>query len=87
METAFVLVSCEAGTTDTVTKKLQMMDEIKEVTLVWGAYDLVTKITAPTMETLKTIKQKIRTTNNVRMTVTLLLTESTTALKSTYDLN
>jgi len=87
METAFVLVSCEAGTTDTVTKKLQMMDEIKEVTLVWGAYDLVTKITAPTMGTLKTIKQKIRTTNNVRMTVTLLLTESTTALKSTYDLN
>ncbi len=87
MEIAFVLVSCEAGTTDTVTKKLQMMDEIKEVTLVWGAYDLVTKITAPTMETLKTIKQKIRTTNNVRMTVTLLLTESTTALKSTYDLN
>ncbi len=87
METAFVLVSCEAGTTDTVTKNLQMMDEIKEVTLVWGAYDLVTKITAPTMETLKTIKQKIRTTNNVRMTVTLLLTESTTALKSTYDLN
>jgi len=87
METAFVLVSCEAGTTDTVTKKLQMMDEIKEVTLVWGAYDLVTKITAPTIETLKTIKQKIRTTNNVRMTVTLLLTEGTTALKSTYDLN
>jgi len=87
METAFVLVSCEAGTTDTVTKKLQMMDEIKEVILVWGAYDLVTKITAPTMETLKTIKQKIRTTNNVRMTVTLLLTESKTALKSTYDLN
>ncbi len=87
METAFVLVSCEAGTTDTVTKKFQMLDEIKEVTLVWGAYDLVTKITAPTIETLKTIKQKIRTTNNVRMTVTLLLTESTTALKSTYDLN
>jgi len=79
MKTAFVLVSCEGGATGTVTKKLQMIDEIKEVTPVWGAYDLVTKITAPTMDTLKeTIIQKIRTADNVRMTVCLLLTESTT---------
>jgi len=79
METAFVLVSCEAGTTGTVTKKIQMIYEIKEVTSVWGAYDIIIKITAPTMEILKdTIRQKIRTTDNVRTTVSLLLTESTT---------
>jgi len=34
METAFVLVSCEAGTTDKVTKKLQTIDEIKEVVVM-----------------------------------------------------
>jgi len=79
MKTAFILVSCEGGTTGTVTKKLQMIDEIKEVTPVWGAYDLVTKITSPTMDVLnETIMQKIRTADNVRMTVCLLLTESTT---------
>jgi len=73
METAFVLVSCEGGTTGTVTKKLQMIDEIKEATPVWGAYDIVIKITAPTMDALKdTIRQKIGTTDDVRMTVSLL---------------
>ena len=78
METAFVLVTCEAGTTGTVTKKIQMIYEIKEVTPVWGAYDIIIKITA-TMEILKdTIRQKIRTADNVRTTVSLLLTESTT---------
>ncbi len=79
METAFVLVTREAGTTGTVTKKIQMIYEIKEVTPVWGAYDIIIKITAPTMEILKdTIRQKIRTADNVRTTVSLLLTESTT---------
>ncbi len=52
METAFVLILCEVGATDTVTKKLQMINETKEVTPVWGAYDLITKITAPTTDAL-----------------------------------
>ncbi len=78
METAFVLITCKSGTTYTVTKKLQTINEIKEVTPVWGAYDLITKITAPTTDALnETIRQKIRTTDNVRMTVSLL-TEGTT---------
>ena len=50
METAFVFISCEVGTTDTVTKKLQLIDEIKEAIPVWGAYDVVAKVTAPTRE-------------------------------------
>ena len=79
METAFVLVTCDAGTTDKVTKKLQMIDEIKEASPMFGAYDIIIKIAAPTMEALKdTIRQKIRTTDYVRITVSLLLTESTT---------
>jgi len=79
METAFVFITCEVGTTDTVTKKLQLIDEIKEVVPVLGAYDVVVKITAPTTEALKdTIRQKVRTTDNVRTTVTLTLVESQT---------
>ncbi len=79
METAFVLIVCEVGTTDKVVKKLQMINEIKEATPVWGAYDIVTKITAPTTEALRdTIRQKIRTTDNVRTTVSLMAFESKT---------
>jgi len=79
METAFVLIVCEVGTTDKVIKKLQMINGISEATSVWGAYDIVTKITAPATEALRdTIRQKIRTTDNVRTTVSLMVTESKT---------
>ncbi len=79
METAFVLISCEIGTTDKVIKKLQMINEINEVTPVWGTYDIVTKITAPTREEQRdTIRKKIRTTDNIRTTNSLMVTESYT---------
>ncbi len=79
METAFVLISCEVGTTDTVTKKLQMINEINEATPVWGTYDIVTKVTAPTKEELRdAIRKKIRTTDNIRTTNSLMVTESHT---------
>jgi len=79
METAFVFISCEVGTTDTVTKKLQLIDEIKEAIPVWGAYDVVAKVTAPTREELRdAIRKKIRTTNNIRTTMSLMVTENQT---------
>jgi len=79
METAFVLISCDVATTDTVTKKLQLIDEIKEVIPVWGAYDVVAKVTASTKEELRdAIRKKIRTTDNIRTTMSLMVTESQT---------
>jgi len=79
METAFVLITCEVGTTDKVIKKLQMINEIKEVTPVWGAYDVIAKVTAPTKEELRdAIRKKIRTTDNIRTTMSLMVTESQT---------
>jgi len=79
METAFVLITCEVGTTDKVIKKLQMINEIKEVTPVWGSYDVIAKVTAPTKEELRdAIRKKIRTTDNIRTTMSLMVTESQT---------
>ena len=79
METAFVLISCEVGTTDTVTKKLQLIDEIKEAIPVWGVYDVIAKVTASTKEELRdAIRKKIRTTDNIRTTMSLMVTESQT---------
>ncbi len=74
-----MLITCEIGTTDKVIKKLQMINEIKEVTPVWGTYDIVTKITASTKEELRdAIRKKIRTTDNIRTTNSLMVTESHT---------
>jgi len=74
-----VLITCEVGTTDKVIKKLQMINEIKEVTPVWGAYDVIAKVTAPTKEELRdAIRKKIRTTDNIRTTNSLMVTESQT---------
>ena len=74
METAFVLITCKVGTSDTVTKKLQSIDEIKEITQVWGSYDVVAKVTASTKEELRdAIRKKIRIIDNIRTTMTLMV--------------
>ena len=79
METAFVLISCEVGTSDTVTKKLQLIDEIKEAIPVWGSFDVVAKVTTSTREELRdVIRKKIRTTDNIRTTMSLMVTENQT---------
>jgi len=79
METAFVFITCKVGTTDGVTKKLQLIDEIIEAIPVWGAYDVVAKVTASTREELRdAIRKKIRTTDNIRTTMSLMATENQT---------
>ncbi len=79
METAFVLITCDVGTIDKVIKKLQMINEINEATPVWGAYDVIAKVTASTKEELRdAIRKKIRTTDNIRTTNSLMVTESQT---------
>jgi len=79
METIFVLITCEVGTTDKVIKKLQLIDGVKEVIPVWGLFDVVAKVTASTKEELRdAIRKKIRTTDNIRTTMSLMVTESQT---------
>ncbi len=74
-----MLITCDVGTTDKVIKKLQMINEIKEVTPVWGSYDVIAKVIAPTKEELRdAIRKKIRTTDNIRTTNSLMVTESHT---------
>jgi len=74
METAFVLITCKVGTSDTVTKKLQLIDGVKEVLPVWGSYDVVAKVTGSTKEELRdAIRKKIRIIDNIRTTMTLMV--------------
>ena len=76
MPEAYVLLNCDFGVDyESIVNKLKELPEI-EVNGVSGAYDLLVKISADTMEKLKeTISLRIRTIDNVKSTLSLIVIE------------
>jgi DNA-binding Lrp family transcriptional regulator len=73
MSTAFVLIGVETGTERVVAEQLRKIDGAKIVFTVFGVYDIVLKVEAPTERQLKeTITYRVRKLENVRSTQTLL---------------
>lgn len=57
-------------------KRLSDIPEVKEAHVVYGVYDIITKIQAETMETLKSlITAKIRRLDKIRSTLTMIIVE------------
>ncbi len=50
MPAAIVLVSCDVGKEDSVADELCRMQGVENVAIVYGAYDLVVKLSAETMD-------------------------------------
>ncbi len=76
MPRAFVLINVEAGAEDSVLKQVRKIGTIEESYVSYGVYDLVVRVKADSMEELKdTVSHKIRTINEVRSSLTLILTE------------
>ncbi len=74
MEKAYVLIVSETGSEQHVIEKLLMIDEIKEVNRVWGAYDVVIKVVRPTSDAVKEIiTEKIRKIEVIKTTVSLIV--------------
>jgi len=77
MASAYVLINTEIGGEEDVIAQLQEMPEVEEVSVVYGVYDIVAKITSDTMEVLKEIiTTKVRHLNKVRSTMTMIAAES-----------
>ncbi len=77
MASAYVLINTEIGGEESVIGQLKAMDVVEEVSVVYGVYDIVAKITSDTMESLKEIiSTKIRHLNKVRSTMTMIAAES-----------
>ena len=77
MASAYVLINTEIGGEEAVIKQLKEMDVVEEVSVVYGVYDIVAKITSDTMENLKEIiTTKVRHLNKVRSTMTMIAAES-----------
>jgi len=74
MEMVYVLIVCETGSEQHVIEKLLMIDQIKEVDRVWGAYDVVVKIVEHTLDTVREIiKEKIRMIDGIKTTYSLIV--------------
>lgn len=74
MAKAFVLINAEIGAEDEVLKELEDMAEVKEAHVVYGVYDIITRIEADTMDELKDIvTSKIRRLDKVRSTLTMIV--------------
>ncbi len=74
METAYVLIVSETGSEQHVIEKLLMIDGIKEVNQVWGAYDIVVKVVGPTSDAVREIIMgKIRMIEGIKTTSSLIV--------------
>lgn len=76
MPKAFVLINAELGAEDALIKELKSIENVTEVYVVYGVYDIVAKIESDTMEKVKeTITWKIRRLERVRSTLTMIVVE------------
>ena len=76
MPLAFVMMTAEAGKEADVLDELKKIEHVKEACLTYGVYDVVARIEAETSDKLKdTIFKKVRSLNNVKSTLTMMVVE------------
>ena len=77
MPMAFVLINAEIGSEEEVLKELNKVEGVVEAFVVYGVYDVVTKIRSDTMDKLKDIVTwHVRRLNKVRSTLTMIVVET-----------
>ncbi len=73
LQTAFVMVNCQAGHESDVIEQLRSIKGIKEAIRTSGPYDILCNIEASTVESLREIiEQKIRKIPDLISTTTLI---------------
>jgi DNA-binding Lrp family transcriptional regulator len=75
--TAIVLINAESGAENDIFEKLKTIPQVSEVYVVYGVYDLVAKVEADSMESLKeVISSTIRRIPKVKSTLTMIVMEN-----------
>lgn len=67
-----MMVNAELGEGRKVLKLLKEIQEVKEAHLVYGLWDIVVRIEAPTRNDLNTTITKIRKVVDIRATLTMI---------------
>lgn len=79
MPTAFILLNVKVNSETEVMEKLkeilQSGESTYEIKEVYGVYDMIIKIVAENIESLRNILAKIRRVDKIYSTVTMLVTE------------
>jgi len=76
MPMAFVLINADLGAEEQLMKELRSIENVREVFIVYGVYDIIARIEGQTMEKVKeTITWKIRRLDRVRSTLTMIVVE------------
>lgn len=76
MSKAFVFINVEAGSEREVLERLRGVPEVKRSYLVYGVYDIVTKVETDSMDHLKeVITWKVRKLDKIRSTTTTVVME------------
>lgn len=71
------MINADLGGEEELVKELRSIENVKEVFIVYGVYDIVAKIEGDTMEKVKeTITWKIRRIDKVRSTLTMIVVEN-----------
>lgn len=69
---AYVLIHCDMGYEEKIISEIKSIKNVKEIQGVFGAYDIVVKVEAPSSEILEdVITTKIRRMDRIRSTLTL----------------
>ena len=76
MPRAYVLFNVGSGAEEQVLKEAKLIEGVQEAYVSYGVYDLILKVNAASMEELKQlVTHRLRSIDNVRSTLTLMLTE------------
>ena len=82
MPEAIVLINTDIGAEEEVLEKLGDIEGVTEAFIVYGVYDIVAKVQAPSTEALKEIiSNRIRKLSKVRSTLTMVVVEGKKIVK------
>ncbi|OYT48095.1 MAG: AsnC family transcriptional regulator [Desulfurococcales archaeon ex4484_42] len=82
MPEAIVLINTDIGAEEEVLEKLGDIEGVTEAFIVYGVYDIVAKVQAPSTEALKEIiSNRIRKLSKVRSTLTMVVVEGKKIIK------
>ncbi len=76
MNTVYVLIVCEVGAEESILAELKSLESAKDVTGLFGSYDIIVKLEGGSEEKLKDIVvSKIQNLKKIRTTITLRVKE------------
>ncbi len=74
MAKAFILINAETGSEKDVVERVKTLKNVKEAYFVFGVYDVIAVVEAPTVDELRsTVHNSMRQVEGIRATCTMVV--------------